>query len=98
MFESSGPATRTLGLSNSDPMTTLPLNSPGWPGTAGMLNDLRGCLACTTPVATEMLSESVTPNTVTLGCAERRGSSTVTSTVSLHSYRLTRTTTIAAEG
>ena len=85
MFESLNDANSRLALSNSAPRVTLPLNSPGLPATAGRLNDLRGCFAATTPVCTSMLSESVTPNTVTLCTPARRGSSTVTSTVSLHS-------------
>src|SRR2546425_6581512 len=96
MFESDVLANSRLALSNSDPIVTLPLNTPGCPATAGIANDLRGCLASTTPVGTEMLSLSVTPNTVTLGWAARRGSSTVISIVSLQSYTARRSTVSVA--
>src|SRR2546428_14000910 len=77
MFESDVLANSRLALSNSDPIVTLPLNTPGCPATAGIATDLRGRLASTTPVGTEMLSLSVTPNTVTLGWAALRGSCTL---------------------
>ena len=79
------PANSTFSLSNTAPIVTLPRNRPGLPATAGIVNDLRGCFAATTPVCTSRLSESVTPHTVTLVWAARRESFTVTSTVSLHS-------------